>query len=602
MSNTKQDIEKSTEITLKEVWFFGLKYWRTQKIYMALSMILMLIAIGADIVYPIFSGHLIDALADGMTGEGREAFVRPAFIALAGLAAMAGLHNITRVSGTYCWAYMSSHILPKIINDAHYKVQRFSTDWHANSFSGATVRKITRGMWGFDQFQDVIYMNLGPSALVLTGITISQIIHEPVVGLSFLLGLCLYIAVSIYLAVYYVAPVNRDWVKQDSKLGGTLADSITCNGVVKTFGSENREDRFVAEQTNIWKQKAWKSWRRFIDIDLVQSLMLYTMLIVLIGLAVWQWAIGNFSPGDVSYTMTSGFIVMGYVRDIGRHIRHLQKALNDLEDVIKFDKMSLTIADKPQAKPLKVKQGSIAYDRVGFTYQNQATPTYDGLSVQINPGEKIGLVGHSGSGKSTFVKLLQRLYNLDEGHILIDGQDIADVTLESLRQSIALVPQEPMLFHRTLAENIAYGNPDATPEDINEAARKAHADEFIDRLPEGYDTMVGERGIKLSGGERQRVAIARAILADKPILILDEATSSLDSISEALIQDAIETLMEGRTTIMIAHRLSTIKAVDRILVFDQGRIIEQGPHEELIKKMDGQYKRLFEMQNFGKFS
>jgi len=598
MLNTAQsEEEKKKSVTMDDVWRFGAKYWRRQKLSFSFAMGLMLIAVISDVIYPIFSGYLIDALADGI--DDRQAYIRPAFLALFGLGAMAILHHVARISSTYFWINMTSRILPLIVNDAHYKVQRFSTDWHANSFAGTTVRKITRGKWGFEEFQSIVFVHLGPISLVLAGLTIGQIIHEPIVGLSFLAGLCIYIFISVWLAVKYVSPMNREWVECDSKLGGTLADSITCNAVVKTFGSENREGEYLARQTRIWQTKTWQSLKRFVDVDFIQSMLLYIMLILLIGLAVWQWVIGNFSPADVSYTMTTGFVVMGYVRNIGDHIRHLQRALNDMEDIVLFDKAHLSIADTPTAKPLDVRAGEIKFEDVSFTYESQSEPTYEDFSLTIDAGERIGLVGHSGSGKSTFVKLIQRLHNLDRGHIWIDGQDIADVTLESLRQSISMVPQEPMLFHRSLIENIAYGNPDASREDVIEAARKAHADEFIDRMPEGYETMVGERGIKLSGGERQRVAIARAILSDKPILILDEATSSLDSISESLIQDALENLTKGRTTIIIAHRLSTIKAVDRILVFDRGQIIEQGHHTDLIKKKDGKYKSLYDMQNFG---
>ena len=218
------------------------------------------------------------------------------------------------------------------------------------------------------------------------------------------------------------------------------------------------------------------------------------------------------------------------------------------------------------------------------------------MSIDISSGEKLALVGPSGSGKSTFVKLIQRLYNVTDGRILIDGQDIAGVSMESLRRQVALVPQEPSLFHRSLSENISYGSPGASQDAIIAAAKKAFAHEFIETLPKGYDTLVGERGVKLSGGERQRVAIARAILADAPILILDEATSSLDSISEHYIQKALEELMKGRTTITIAHRLSTIQKADRILVFDKGEIIEQGNHDSLMARPGSRYKALYDMQ------
>jgi len=239
----------------------------------------------------------------------------------------------------------------------------------------------------------------------------------------------------------------------------------------------------------------------------------------------------------------------------------------------------------------------VRFERVGFHYGDHATPLYSGLSVVIRAGERVGLVGHSGSGKTTFVKLIQRLYDVTDGRILIDGRNVADVTQRSLRTAIALVPQEPILFHRTLAENIGYGRPGASRDEIERAARLANAHAFIMRLPKGYGTMVGERGIKLSGGERQRIAIARAFLADAPILILDEATSSLDSESEQEIQAAVHRLMKGRTAIVIAHRLSTVQALDRILVFDRGRIVEDGSHDALMRRSGGLYRRLFERQS-----
>ena len=238
----------------------------------------------------------------------------------------------------------------------------------------------------------------------------------------------------------------------------------------------------------------------------------------------------------------------------------------------------------PARVPIDIQGGRIVFDDVTFHYGGHRAPLYDGLSVDIRAGERVGLVGRSGSGKTTFVKLVQRLYDVSGGRILIDGQDIADVTQQSLRSQIAIVQQEPILFHRSLAENIAYGRPGASMAAIEQAARLANAHEFILRLPKGYGTLVGERGVKLSGGERQRVALARAFLADAPVLILDEATSSLDSESEALIQQAMERLMKGRTSIVIAHRLSTVRSLDRILVFDRGEIVEQGTHAVLASR------------------
>jgi ATP-binding cassette subfamily B protein len=257
------------------------------------------------------------------------------------------------------------------------------------------------------------------------------------------------------------------------------------------------------------------------------------------------------------------------------------------------------VAPEPALPDLNIRKGAIIFDDVTFTYPGKITPVFKNLSVSIHAGERVALVGHSGSGKTTFVRLLQGLYNVGEGHISIDGQDIAHGTRLSLRSAIALVPQDPILFHRTLSENIAYGKPNAAMEDIKAAAEKAHIAGFIEGLPQTYETLVGERGIKLSGGERQRIAIARAVLAHRPILILDEATSSLDSESERAIQDALRALTHGRTSIMIAHRLSTILDADRILVFDKGQIVEEGTHSELVQKVDGIYAGFFKLQSGG---
>ncbi len=284
-------------------------------------------------------------------------------------------------------------------------------------------------------------------------------------------------------------------------------------------------------------------------------------------------------------------LMSGYLRNLGENIRMLQKGLDDAEDVAAWDRLAPQIADAPGAPAFRVGPGAIAFEDVTFRYKAAGAPLYDRFSLTIAPGERVALVGATGSGKSTFVKLIQRLHDLQGGRIVIDGQDVSVVTQGSLRRAIAVVPQDPALFHRTLSENIAYGKPDATREEIEDAARKAHAHDFILKLPRGYDTLVGERGVKLSGGERQRVAIARAFLADAPILVLDEATSSLDVETEAEVQIAAEALMAGRTTIVIAHRLSTVRGADRILVFQQGRVVEEGSHAEL-KARGGVYARL----------
>jgi ATP-binding cassette subfamily B protein len=287
------------------------------------------------------------------------------------------------------------------------------------------------------------------------------------------------------------------------------------------------------------------------------------------------------------------------LRDVNRFTRETQRGIADMQELVALTEAVPGVRDRPHAPALHLRAGRIEARDILFRYGGQNEPLFERLDVTIEAGERVGLVGPSGSGKSTFVRLIQRLHDLDGGKIVIDGQDIAAVRQDSLRAQIALVPQEPTLFHRTLAENIAYGRPDASAAEIEHAAHLARAHEFIVRLPKGYNTLVGERGIKLSGGERQRVAIARAFLADRKILILDEATSSLDSESEAAIAEAAARLMAGRTCLVIAHRLSTVRAMDRILVFRSGRIVEQGTHTALVARPSGLYRDLFERQALG---
>ncbi len=286
----------------------------------------------------------------------------------------------------------------------------------------------------------------------------------------------------------------------------------------------------------------------------------------------------------------------GYLRDIGQYVHQLQRSVNEMEELVALHDEPLGVADRSDARLIAIEAGAIRFEDVTFRYAGQDRALYEHLSVTIPAGQRIGLVGPSGSGKTSFVKLIQRLYDVDAGRVTIDGQDVLHATQTSLRRQVAIVPQEPVLFHRTLAENIGYGRTDATQAEIEEAARLANAHDFIMALPKGYRTPVGERGVKLSVGERQRVAIARAFLADTPILILDEATSSLDSESEGAIQQAMERLMVNRTAIVIAHRLSTVRALDRILVFANGRIVEDGTHDALLQADDGHYRRLFERQ------
>jgi len=573
---------------------FTFMHWRRQPWRLALIVATFLVATLADVLTPLYSGRLVDAVARGAATDAAawNAAVT-ALIALVSLAlAAVVMRNIAFVGITD----LTLKMMADISADAFHRVQRFSTDWHANSFAGSTVRKITRGMWALDLLNDTILIALFPSLVMLVGSTVLLGWYWPMMGLVVAAGSLAFIAVTAALSLGFVAPAARLANIWDTRLGGSLADAVSCNAVVKGFGAERREEARFAGIVAKWRGRTRRTWMRGTVNGTTQGLMLLALRAAVIGFVLVLWSWGEASAGDVAFVLTSFFVLQGYLRDIGMHIRNMQRSVNDMEELVAIEAEPLGVADAPGARPIRVGNGGIVFDRVTFHYGSHLLPLYRDFSLAIRPGERVGLVGHSGSGKTTFVKLIQRLYDVNAGRILIDGQDIAHATQASLRSQIAIVQQEPVLFHRTLAENIAYGRPEATQAEIEEAARLASAHDFIVRLPKGYGTLVGERGVKLSGGERQRVAIARAFLTDAPVLILDEATSSLDSESEVLIQRAMERLMVGRTTLVIAHRLSTVRALDRLLVFDAGKVVEEGSHGELIHLKGGIYRRLFERQ------
>ncbi len=579
---------------IRAVLPFVFRHWRNQPARASIVCIGLAGATVADVFMPLFAGRLVDAVTLGATDM--AAAQHGALIAFGSIVGLGFASMLLHFIGLQAIVPFTLRIMSDVAQNAFLRVQRFSTDWHANTFAGSTVRKITRGMWSLDLLNDTLLMALLPSLVVLLGSTLLLAWYWPILGAAIAIGSVLYIVMTVLLTTRYIAPAGRLSNAWDTKVGATLADALTCNSVVKSFGAEAREDERLAGVIGKWRRRANRTWFRYNYVGTAQLAVLLGVRVTVIGGALLLWAAGRASAGDIAYVLTSYFVIHGYLADIGMHINHLQRSVNDMEELVAIHDEAIGIADAPDAAPIKVAGGNIVFDDVTFHYRGHDTPLYDRLSVNIKPGERVGLVGRSGSGKTTFVKLVQRLYDATGGHILIDGQDVAKATQESLRSQIAIVQQEPILFHRSLAENIAYGRPGASLAQIEQAARLANAHDFIVRMPRRYDTLVGERGVKLSGGERQRVALARAFLADAPILILDEATSSLDSESEALVQEAMDRLIQGRTAIVIAHRLSTVRSMDRILVFDRGRIVEEGTHTTLARRPGGIYRALFERQ------
>jgi ATP-binding cassette subfamily B protein len=446
-------------------------------------------------------------------------------------------------------------------------------------------------MWGYDTVSDAAVVWLGPAFLVLAGLCVTMALRWPIVGLFAAVIVTAFVASNIWLTELYARPANLKSVALDSRIGGALADSISSNATVKAFGAEPREEARIGSVTELWRASVNVTWTRFTNLWLLHNVLLVALQAGMTGLLITLWAKGEARAGDVAYVITAFMLMTGYLRNIGENIRMTQRGMDDIEDVARYARLPPQVLDAPDARDFVPQLGEIIFDRVTFRYKSAESALYDDFSLMIEPGERVALVGATGAGKSTFVKLIQRLYDVQGGRILVDGQDVAGVTQGSLRRAIAVVPQDPALFHRSLSENIAYARPGATEAEIELAAKRARAHDFICKLPQGYATLVGERGVKLSGGERQRVAIARAFLADAPVLVLDEATSSLDVETERQVQAAMEELMVGRTTIVIAHRLSTIRGADRILVFENGRIVEEGAHADLVRS-GGAYARL----------
>ncbi|MBL7232717.1 ABC transporter ATP-binding protein [Komagataeibacter oboediens] len=577
-----------------DVLGFVWRRWRTYPGFLAWTLAGIASATVADVMMPLLAGWLVN----DVSRPAQHAAVHRAIWDVVGLTVL-GLGGIIARRTAYIGiSHLTSHVMIGIVTEVFARVQRFSSEWHASNFAGSTVRRITRGMGAVDTLGDTLLLMLVPEGIVLCATTAVLAFHWPLMGLVLAVGAAALVALSVMLTLRYVAPSARLANTWDTRMGATLSDAVTCNAVVKACGAEAREDARLAWVAGRWRKRTVRSWLRGTDSANLQNLAALVMRMVLIAGVALLWVRGRAGPGDVAYVLTMMFVIQGYLRDIGQQISVVQRSVNEMEELVTLFHMQPAVADRPGAAPLRVTHGHIRFEHVRFGYERQhGRLLFDDLNLDIAPGSRVALVGPSGSGKTTLTRMLQRLYDVQGGRITIDGTDIATVTQASLRGQIAIVPQEPLLFHRSLAENIAYGRPDATDAEIEHAARQANAADFIARLPRGYATMVGERGVKLSGGERQRIAIARAFLSHAPIVIMDEATSSLDSRSEMLVQQAMERLMAGRTVLVIAHRLSTVMGLDRIIVFRHGQVCEDGPHATLMTREGGIYRGLFELQS-----
>jgi ATP-binding cassette, subfamily B, bacterial len=413
-----------------------------------------------------------------------------------------------------------------------------------------------------------------------------------------LLGITLLIIAHATYGTRKRAPLRRQRKEMVSELHGVVADDIGNSMIVKMFGKEDVEKRAIATRVKQLRELFYRDFMLFANEGNARHAIMLSFQLVAIVVAAYLLQTGAITIGVVIFSLTYLVRLSSNLFQVGAIIGQYEQAMVEATPMTEVLLETNEVQDAPGAKKLSTTHGKIDFNHVYFSYEEESEHVFKDLDLHIRPKEKIGLVGPSGGGKTTITKLLLRFLDINKGDILIDDQDISKITQASLRESIAYVPQEPLLFHRTLRENIAYSKPNATDEEIEQAAKKAHAHIFIDKLPQKYDTVVGERGVKLSGGQKQRIAIARAILADAPILVMDEATSALDSESEKAIQKALANLMRQKTTIIIAHRLSTIQKMDRIIVLDDGVITESGSHQSLLEK-DGTYATLWKHQSDG---
>lgn len=471
-----------------------------------------------------------------------------------------------------------------------------SMTFHSNRFGGTLVSQTTKFMNAYSQMLENITFPFLPIICSIIATCVILIPRVPAYVVILMALLVVYAIVS-YVMYKRILSLNEDAADAQNTLSGALSDAVTNILAVKTYGREDYErklfDRANREVVARDTKRMMASLARGIITACIALAIMSVVAVFIAGGNAWF----GITPGTLVIMFTYTYTITNQFNFISRGLQRFNVAFGDASGMTSVLDEPRLVADEPNAKPLKVTAGDIDFIDLNFWYTdgNAKTKVFDNFNLHIPAGQRVGLVGRSGAGKTTLTKLLLRLSDIQEGEILIDGQNVAKGTQQSLRRQVAYVPQEALLFHRTIAENIAYARPDASMDEIREAARQANALEFIERLPQGFDTVTGERGIKLSGGQRQRIAIARAMLANAPILVLDEATSALDSESEKLVQDALEKLMQGRTSIVVAHRLSTVASLDRIVVLDQGKIVEDGPHAELIAQ-GGEYAQLWSRQ------
>lgn len=494
-------------------------------------------------------------------------------------------------------SYFQANTIAGLRKQAFSYMIGHSHSFFSNNFGGSLTQKINKYARSFERLMDMFVDNGLPLFMNAFGTVFAIYTLVPKYAYILLIFCVVFITTAL---VYVQLKLKYDILaaRSDTKTTGALADSISNHSSIQLFAGHDYERERVGGVIEEQKKATLINWYLWGGLSFIQSAYVVFIEFLIFWIAIGDWKLGIVGVPIIILIQSYLIRLTQSLWSFHSIIRAFYDGFADAQEMALILNTPYEIEDVPNNILEKMK-GDIIFDNVTYIYDKNNTKVFDNFSLFIPSGQKIALVGSSGAGKSTFVNLLMRLFNLTDGRILIDGIDISNISQKNLREQIAFVPQDPVLFHRTLLENIRYGKRDASDEEVIKASKLANCDKFIDRLPLGYGTYVGERGVKLSGGERQRVAIARAILKDAPILVLDEATSALDSEAEMLIQEALHNLIKNKTTIVVAHRLSTVRSMDRIIVIENGKIIEDDKHDELINKNGGIYKKLWDLQAGG---
>jgi ATP-binding cassette, subfamily B, bacterial len=590
-------IKELPKATLKEIMQAFWRGMKPQRWAFYISFFAFVASNIFTLIAPLFYKEFFDVITTG-TASGDRSAIGPQLIhiliivlvlnALAWLAFRIGLFAVN---------HFEADTMHRLRQQSFEYLVDHSYTFFSDNFSGALVQRISRFSRAFEKLYDAVIFNILPLVISVIAVIIVVWIQQPFIAVGMLVWVLVTMAGNYAFSIWKLKYDLRS-ATADSATTAQLADSITNQTTITSFVGSRHESEAFQTVSTAQAKASWLSWDISAVLDGVQAALIVAIEFFLFYYGVKFWQQNVITVGTFVLIQVYLLGLANQLWGFSRVVRTIYEGLADSEEMVSILKLPHEVQDVPKAKALAVAKGKIEFQKVSFAFGDRP-PVLKNIDLAIKGGEKVAVIGPSGAGKSTLVRLLLRLYNLKDGVIAIDGQDIQKVTQGSLRNAISLVPQDPILFHRTLLENIRYGRRDATDAEVMKAAQLAHCDEFIDVLPEKYGTFVGERGIKLSGGERQRVAIARAILKNAPILILDEATSSLDSHSESLIQDALDKLMKKKTTIVIAHRLSTIRKMDRIIAIRHGEVAEQGTHEELLARDNSLYKHLWELQAGG---